>query len=54
MEIECLGQGMYTFANGDKYEGSFLSNCFNGDGTYTTKEGKEYKGTWTDNVYKSK
>ncbi len=46
------GQGQYTFANGDTYEGSFLENKFNGQGTYTKGENK-YTGTWENNQYKN-
>jgi hypothetical protein len=47
------GEGRYIFKNGDKYEGSFLNNQFNGHGTYT-KDGKIYSGTWEKNELKNK
>lgn len=48
-----------TFSNGDKYEGSFANDFFEGLGKYTFgddgsyfegeyREGKEYDGTWYD------
>lgn len=48
-----------TFSNGDKYEGSFVNDFFEGEGKYTFgddgsyfegeyRQGKEYKGTWYD------
>lgn len=48
-----------TFSNGDKYEGGFVNDFFEGKGKYTFgddgsyfegvyREGKEYDGTWYD------
>ena len=36
------------FKNGDKYEGYFKNNYFNGDGTFTCKNGDKYSGKWVD------
>lgn len=48
-----------TFSNGDKYEGAFVDDFFEGQGKYTFgddgsyfegeyRKGKEYKGSWYD------
>ena len=38
------GQGTYTFANGERYVGSFRDNQLSGEGTYTWPSGKTYTG----------
>ncbi len=40
------------FADGDKYEGQFKNDKFNGVGTYTTNDGKVTSGNWADNEFK--
>ena len=45
------GQGTYTFANGDKYVGSFKDGKITGQGTYTFSNGK-YVGEFKDNQHK--
>ena len=42
------GQGIYTFINGDKYEGKFIDGKFDGQGTYTYSNGDKYVGIWID------
>ena len=38
---------MYSFANGDRYEGAFQDNYINGHGTYTYANGSAPKtGQW--------
>ena len=53
---DCInGQGTYTYANGDIYEGEWKNDKRNGTGTYTfgegTNEGDVYTGDFKDNLY---
>ena len=43
------GQGVFTFSDGTKYEGTFKRNLFHGEGTYLDKDGKFYRGKWRYN-----
>ncbi len=43
------GQGTYTWADGDKYEGQFKDDNMNGQGTYTWANGDKYVGLFVDN-----
>ena len=43
------GLGVYVFANGDKYEGHFESNLFNGKGLQTYTSGDVYRGDFVNN-----
>ena len=38
------GQGTYTHANGDKYEGGYKNNLMDGQGTYTYANGRKEVG----------
>ena len=40
------GYGVYTWADGRKYEGEFMNNEQHGIGTYISKSGKIKKGQW--------
>ena len=42
------GQGTYSFANGNRFEGSFQDNKIHGEGTYYFANGDRYVGTWMD------
>src|SRR4051812_9293577 len=42
-------QGIFIWANGDKYEGAFKDNMRNGSGTYTYACGDKYEGDWNLN-----
>ena len=41
-EGKLFGQGMLIFQNGNKYEGEFVDDTFNGKGTYTYALGSKY------------
>ena len=43
------GQGVFTFSDGTKYEGTFKRNLFHGEGTFLDKDGKFYRGKWRYN-----
>ena len=41
------GQGTYTYANGDTYEGEWSNNLRHGEGSYTySASGAKYTGNW--------
>lgn len=41
------GQGIYTYANGDTYDGEWSNNLRHGTGSYTySVSGAKYIGTW--------
>ena len=41
------GYGVYTYPNGDTYEGEWQSHLRHGQGVYTYKDtGTKYVGTW--------
>ena len=40
------GYGKYIFVHGERYEGGWLNNKFDGDGTYFYKDGALYIGQW--------
>jgi hypothetical protein len=42
------GQGIYSFANGEKYVGQYRDNKRTGQGTYTWSDGEKYVGQWRD------
>jgi len=44
------GKGLLLFANGDKFEGKFRDDLFNGNGTYTTADGRVTFGKWKNNL----
>ena len=42
------GQGVYTFANGGIFDGSYLDGEANGKGTFFFPDGAKYEGSWID------
>ena len=38
------GEGVLTFANGDKYDGEFIDDEFEGQGVFTWANGDKYEG----------
>ena len=44
MEGKQLGQGTYTFPDGDKYVGEFMGEKMHVQGTFTVSEGTKYVG----------
>ena len=42
------GQGTFTWANGDKYEGEHKNGKKNGQGTFTWVDGNKYVGEYKD------
>ena len=42
------GQGVQTYANGDKYSGSWDNGKRNGEGVLTSANGDVYSGNWKD------
>ena len=44
------GEGVYTWQDGRKYEGSYAQNKKNGTGVYTYSDGSKYQGEWQDGV----
>ena len=45
---------MYSFANGDKYEGAFKLDRFNGQGSYIYADGSTYVGAFKDGAQTGK
>ena len=43
---DCIGQGTFTFADGDEYVGQFKYGKRNGQGTATFTDGTKYAGQW--------
>ena len=50
MNDQRSGSGIYTWANGERYEGEFKDNIMSGYGTYTWPEGRTYSGTFENGV----
>ena len=42
------GWGVFTYANGNRYEGGFAADQLNGQGTYFFANGDRYVGPWLD------
>jgi len=42
------GRGVFTFANGSRYEGDFRDGKFDGRGVYTFADGDRYEGEVRD------
>ena len=40
------GQGLYIWATGERYEGSWQNGKFEGRGSYTWSDGSKYSGNW--------
>ena len=38
------GQGIYTYATGDKYVGGYKDDNYHGQGIYTFSDGRVYQG----------
>ena len=45
------GQGVYTWANGERYEGEFQNNLPSGYGTYYWPSGRTYTGYFENGVF---
>jgi curved DNA-binding protein CbpA len=48
------GKINYAFINGDKYEGGFFEDMFEGQGSYTFANGNKYTGEFKDNIITGK
>ena len=48
---EYLGRGIYTFANGNKYEGQFKAGLPNGKGIFINKDGHKYIGDFKNALW---
>ena len=46
---ERYGKGVYTYNNGDTYNGEFVHNRKDGNGVYTSADGTKTEGIWSDN-----
>ncbi len=47
MKGDCInGYGVYQWADGQRYEGSFLNGKFEGEGTYYWANGNKHAGLW--------
>ncbi len=44
--IVCAGQGLFTYSNGDRYEGQFHHDVKHGRGVLTWTNGNKYDGEW--------
>lgn len=44
------GQGIYTWANGDRYEGQFVADKKDGFGIYYFSSGERYEGEWKNDL----
>jgi len=44
------GQGTYTWANGDRYEGQWRNDSITGKGTFTWHTGEVYTGEWLNDM----
>ena len=44
-----IGKGVYTYSNGDKYEGDWFNGYKPGKGVYTYSNGDKYEGDWVNN-----
>jgi TonB family protein len=46
--------GVMTWSNGNRYEGEFLNNKWNGMGTNTLRDGSRYEGEFLNNKWNGK
>ena len=44
------GRGIYTWANGDIYNGTFIENARTGNGRMAYKNGDLYDGDWLNGL----
>ena len=44
-----MGDGHYSWKNGDYYEGSFLNDTLQGKGCYHWENGDKVEGFWMNN-----
>ena len=44
------GQGVYTWADGSRYEGGWVDGKRSGKGVYTSLKGNRYEGEWLDGL----
>jgi hypothetical protein len=44
------GRGLYSWPNGEEYEGEYVMNKKQGYGSYRWKNGKRYIGEWLNNL----
>ena len=44
------GQGTYTWANGDTYQGEWKNGKMDGQGTHTDADGANYQGEWKNDL----
>ena len=42
------GQGVFTWEDGRKYEGSYIDDKKEGNGRFTWPDGRVYEGMWKD------
>lgn len=50
-----LVQGIYFYANGDSYKGTFINQMKHGFGVYTyASTGEVYEGEWYDDLWQGK
>ena len=42
------GKGVYTWADGRRYEGEYVNDKKHGYGVYTYPDGRSYKGEWAN------
>jgi hypothetical protein len=41
--------GVQYYPNGEKYDGEWDNNMYNGEGTFVYTDGSKYEGQWRDN-----
>ena len=53
-ENNFIGKGVYTYSNGDKYEGDWFNDQSTGNGVYTYSNGSSYKGEFLEDKLNGK
>lgn len=43
-------RGVFTYKNGDRYQGEYLDNDMEGYGVYTWQSGTVYRGKWKESM----